>query len=182
MTRQVPARYPEDRSLQEDVGFWWVMHTKPNCEKIVAQYLIGRNIGYFMPTHKIKSRYGSWGRIRTVDAPLFKGYVCFALPHDELHLLYDSKKIVRIIAVEDQERFIRELESVSLAIEVCEDVSVRPGVLPGKRIRILAGPLSGVEGVVITRRGSSKLALSAHMFNQTVLVSLEPDTKLELLP
>jgi transcription antitermination factor NusG len=182
MSHEVPSRYPEDRSLWDDAGFWWVMHAKPNCEKIVAQYLLGRNISYYLPMYKKKSRYGSWGRIRTVNAPLFKGYICFALPHEEHHALYDSKKIVRIIQVEDQERFIRELESVSIAVDACEDVSVRPGVLPGKRIKILAGPMTGVEGVVITRRGSHKLALSAHMFNQTVLVTLHPDTKLELLP
>ena len=55
---KVPARFPEDRPLGEDLGSWWVMHIKPNCEKKVAAYLLNRNISYYFPLYKEKRTIG----------------------------------------------------------------------------------------------------------------------------
>ena len=75
----VIARYPEDRPLDEDLGDWWVMHVKPNCERQVATYLLNRNISYYLPLYQRKKKVGYWRRIRTIQAPLFSGYLCFAV-------------------------------------------------------------------------------------------------------
>ena len=46
---------------------------------------------------------------------------------------------------------------------------------------ILSGPLEGAVGVVLRKRTSKQLALSVEMFNQTVLVKLDPYTDVEIL-
>jgi transcription antitermination factor NusG len=177
----VKARYPEDRPLDDDLGAWWVMHVKPNCEKQVAKYLFNRNISYYLPLYERKTKVGYWGRIRTNIVPLFSGYLCFALDRERHNLLYDTKKLVRIIKVDDQERFVNELQAISRAIETGEDLHVKPGLVPGRRVLILSGPLEGTEGVVVHRRAERQLALSVQMFNQSVLVKLDPWTKIEPL-
>lgn len=179
--REVPTRYPEDRSLEDDLGNWWVLHIKPNCEKMVAAYLLSRNVSYYLPRYRQKSRVGSLKRFRIIEAPLFRGYLCFALAKENHNLLYGSKKLVRIIQVEDQERFVRELHAVAKAVETGDELVVQSGLIPGKRVVILSGPLEGTEGVIVRRRGERQLALSVQMFNQTVLVRLDPYTELEIL-
>ena len=178
---KVPPRFPEDRPLEADSGLWWVLHTKPNCEKMVATYLLNRGIGYYLPLFRKRSKYGNLGRIRTTESPLFNGYLCFALDKEDHHLLYDTKKFVRIIKVEDQKRFVTELEAVAGAIESEQELLVQPGLVPGKRVLLRSGPLEGTEGVVVTRRGLKQLALSVKMFNQTVMVRIDPLTKVEIL-
>lgn len=177
----IHARYPEDRPLDEDLGVWWVMHIKPNCEKMVATYLLGRNISYYLPLYKRKTRIGGLRKIREVETPLFSGYICFALDRDKHNLLYDTKKFVRIIKVEDQRRFVQELGQIVRAIDSGQDLLVRPGLVPGRRVLILSGPLEGTEGVIVRSRLERQLALSVQMFNQSVMVSLDPSTKLELI-
>jgi transcription antitermination factor NusG len=177
----VPPRYPEGRSLDEDIGFWWVLHTKPNCEKQMAAYLLNREISYYLPLYQKKTRFGNLKRIRTVEAPLFGGYLCFALDKQDHRKLYDTKKFVRIIPIDDQARFVDELQSVARAIETEPDLLVRPGLVPGRRIRVSSGPLEGIEGVIVQRRGDRQLALSVQMFNQTVVVKLDPLTRTEVL-
>jgi transcription antitermination factor NusG len=179
--QKIPARYPEERLLEEDLGLWWVLHTKPNCEKMVATYLLNRNIGYYLPLYRRKSRYGNLGRIRTTESPLFNGYLCFALDKQDHHLLYGSKKFVRIIKVEDQERFVQELQAVSRAVETGQDLLVQPRLVRGTRVLIVSGPLEGIEGLVVERRGEKQLALQVKMFNQTVIVKIDSLTKLEIL-
>jgi transcription antitermination factor NusG len=177
----VPARFPEDRDLEEDVGLWWVIHTKPNCEKQVATYLLNRGISYFLPLYLKKTRFGNLGRIRTSEVPLFTGYLCLALDRPQHTLLYDTKKFVRIIKVDDQESFVKELKGVAAAVKTEQDIQVRAGLVPGKRVLILDGPLEGTEGVVVKHRGERRLALSVHMFNQTMLVNLDPLTRVQLV-
>lgn len=177
----IPTRYPVDSPLDEDLGAWWVMHIKPNCEKKVASYLLNRKISYYLPLYKRRSRVGYLKRLRETEAPLFGGYLCFALDREKHFLLYDTQKLVRIIKVEDQEAFVRELNAVARAIETGEDLLVEPGLIPGKRVLILSGPLEGIEGVVVRRHRERQLALSVNMFNQSVLLTLDAGTKVETL-
>ena len=177
----VPSRFPFDRPLEEDLGSWWVLHVKPNCEKLVATYLLNREVGYYLPLYNRKERVGYYQRIRMSEVPLFRGYLCIALDKEKHGVLYDSKRYVRIIKVEDQERFVREIESVDKAVRTGKDLSARAGLTPGKRVLIVSGPLQGTEGVVVKRRRETQLSLSVTMFNQSVLVRLDPFTKVELL-
>lgn len=181
ITDIIPPRYPLERPIEEDLGLWWVMHIKPNCERQVATYLLNREISYYLPISKKTSRVGGLRRVRVTEIPLFSGYICFALDKEKHGLLYDTKKLVRILKVEDQERFVRELRSVAKAIESGAELSIENRLIPGRRVLILSGPLEGAEGVVVHRHKQSRLAVSVQMFNQSVLAKLDPDTELEIL-
>jgi len=178
-TESLPLRYPENRSLEADLGSWWVLHVKPNCENRIAAYLHNREVGYYLPMIPVTEKYGGLGRLRTTVKPLFRGYVCMALEERRHDLLFDTKKIVKVIRVENQEEFVKEMEAVSKALAGPSDLLVQPGLVPGKRVVILSGPLQGAEGVVVRRGSGAKLAISVTMFNQTVLVKLDRETKVE---
>ncbi len=175
----VISRYPEDRPLDDDLGLWWVLHVKPNCEKKMANYLLNRAVSYYLPILKQQVRFGNLRRIRRVEAPLFRGYLCFALEKEDHNLLYGTKKFVRIIEVKDQAGFVNELKAVARAIETQEHLHVWPGIVPGTKVMILSGPLSGFQGMLVQSRTEKELALSVKMFNQTVMVRLDPLTELE---
>jgi len=145
---------------------------------MIAAYLLKRNISYYFPLYEKHTRVGYFRRIRTNIVPLFRGYLCFALEKENHNLLYDTKKFVRIITVHDQESFVNELNAVAKAMKTGVELMVRPGVVPGKRVYIASGPLEGSEGVVVGGR-TKQLALSVQMFNQSVLLKLDPLTKLE---
>ena len=89
--------------------------------------------------------------------------------------------LVRIVEVDDQKRFVEELQAVAKAVEAGDDLLVESGLAPGKKVRVLSGPLEGTQGTIVKRRKERQLALSVHMFNQTVLVKLDLNTKVEIL-
>ncbi len=156
------------------------MHVKPNCEKQVATYLLNRNISYYLPLYERKTKYGYWGRIRTNIVPLFSGYLCFALDRERHACSTDTKKVVRIIKVDDQESFVKELEAIARAIETGElerearscarQASADPLRSSGRNRRSCSSKAYGAP-----------IGLSVKMFNQTVLVKLDPWTKIEPL-
>ena len=61
--------------------------------------------------------------------PLFRGYLCFALDKENHNLFYDTKKLVRIIKVDDQENFVKELAAVARAIETGEELLIQAGLV-----------------------------------------------------
>jgi hypothetical protein len=83
--------------------------------------------------------------------------------------------------VDDQLRFVKELQAIARAVETQDDLLVRGGLTPGRRILIVSVPMAGHEGVIVRQRGKRHLALSVKMFNQTVLVRLDLETMLEPL-
>ncbi len=175
----IVRRYPEDRPISEDKGRWWVIHTRTNCEKLIATYCRNREISYYIPLYRKKQRIGCFKRIRLIHMPLFRGYVCIALEKREHKLLYDSKKWVRLIKVHDQEQFVRELENIELTLTNNMDALVYPGLVAGRRVVVKSGPLTGVEGIFLKGKGGAQLGLRATLFNQSVHVLLDPYTRLE---
>ncbi len=178
---EVQARFPIDRPLDGDLGNWWVTHTKPNCEKKIAARLLDHGISYYLPLYTRKIKVGYLGRVRETVSPLFRGYLCFALEREKHNILYDTRNLVRVIKVPHQELFVKELNAVLKALVVGGNLSIRPGLVPGKRVLILSGPLEGTEGIIVERRGEKQLGLSVNMFNQTVFLKIDSATELTTL-
>lgn len=176
----IPSRYPEGKPLEEDLGLWWVIHSKPNREWKLARYLLNQGISYYMPLYDRKIRIGGL-REKITKAPLFKGYLCFALDREKHWRLYDTHDFARIIQITEQNSFVRELQSVSKVLAVEQDLLVKPGLLKGLRVVVTSGPLQGVEGIVVGRSSKGRFAITVEMFNRTVIVNVDPLTDLEIL-
>ena len=179
-SEDIPSRYPEGKPLEEDLGLWWVIHSKPNREWKLARYLLNQEISYYMPLCDRKIKIGRL-REKITKAPLFKGYLCFALNREKHWRLYDTHDFARIIQVKEQNSFVKELQSVSKVLEVEQDLLVKPGLLKGRRVVVTSGPLQGVEGIVVGRSNKGRFAITVEMFNRTVIVNVDPLTDLEIL-
>ncbi len=177
----IPSRFPEGKPLEEDAGLWWVLHSKPNREWKLANYLLHHEISYYMPIYDRKIRVGGFQRERTTKAPLFKGYLCFALDREKHWRLYDTHDFARIVEIKEQNSFVKELQSVSRALEADQDLLVKPGILKGRRVLVVSGPLQGVEGLIVGRSNKGRFAITVEMFNRTVIVNVDPFTDLEIM-
>lgn len=177
----IPSRFPGDLSLEDKLGLWWILHVRPNCEWKIARYLLRHDICYYFPLYNRKTRVGYLRRERITLAPLFRGYICFALHREKHSLLYDSRDFTRIIQIKNQEKFVRELEFVARAIKTEKDLLLKPGILKGRKVIVTSGQLQGVEGIIIGQSKKGRFAITVEMFNRTVIVNVDSLTDLELL-
>src|SRR5688572_30382597 len=79
----IPAQFPADLLSQPPVAQsdgagggesgWWLAHTLPRQEKVVATTLLSRRVAYYLPLVTRKSLVR--GRTRVTRIPLFPGYV-----------------------------------------------------------------------------------------------------------
>jgi transcription antitermination factor NusG len=170
MTNQMeiaPTRHP-DRPLNEATEPWWIAKVKPRQEKQLALDFYKDGIEYYLPLYpKNTPRPGTKHR-RIFHVPLFPGYISFAqeLPHN----IYTSGRVVNLIEVKHQQRFIRELNQIYYLLQGNAPVEPINDIIPeGTQVKIIHGPFSGVEGIVAKNSLPHRLILSVECLGRAVL-------------
>lgn len=149
---------------------WRVVHTRPRCEKKLAQYAETHGVVHYLPLRRETRIYQR--RKVTFDYPLFSGYLFAACTPDSLTTLLKSHQVVRTLEVIDQARLIFELDQIRRALTVDPTLGAHRMVQPGQTVRVKSGPFQGVEGRVVTVQGRTRVMLSVEMIGQAVMVDV----------
>lgn len=168
-----PLIWPQVESIRDFTGQWWVVHTKSRNEKALAHDLIRRKISYFLPM-SWKVRRKSRRTIRSL-LPLFGGYLFFCGQENDRIELLRTDRVANLIEVKDQQRLVRELQQIEQALKAGVPVTPHKYIREGQKCRVVAGPLLGLEGVVATTRGATRLVLQVDMLGQAASVEIDVD-------
>ena len=169
-----PISWPQEESIDNFTGQWWVAHTKSRNEKALAHDLISRQISYFLPmTWKIRRQKGR--KIRSL-LPLFNGYLFFCGSEPQRLETLRTHRIANLIEIKDQQKFLCELLKIQQAIKAGVPLEPHKYLETGQLCRVTAGPLAGLQGIVITTKGTAKLILQVDMLGQAASVEIDTDT------
>ena len=161
-SRQTGSSYP-----------WFALQVRVRHEFDVTVHLGGKGYEWFLPLYKQRKRWSD--RIKHVDAPLFPGYVfCRFNPNDRLPIL-KTPSVTQIVgysrvpvAVDENEiEAIRRLVTSGVPNFPCAYLEV------GSRVRIDAGALRGLEGILTDVKGKRRLVLSITLLQRSVAVEID---------
>ena len=158
---------------------WFVCHTKPRCEKKFAALLAMENFEHYLPLVQSVRHYGT--QVKKFTKPLFPGYVFTHVTPEKKTRLYQQDLLVRAMTVENEAVFLRQLADVKLICASGLEASLRPLLKKGTRVRVLGGPLKGLEGFVDDPANPRGIVVSVDVLQQGLLVHL-PLESLKLLP
>lgn len=168
-----PITWPEGKSISDFTGVWWVAHTKSRNEKALAQDLISSDINYFLPmSWRVRHQRGR--KIRSL-LPLFSGYLFFCGEENQRISLLKTNRVANLIEVKDQGKLVDELLQIAQALAAGADLRPHQYISAGKRCRVTAGPLSGLEGIVIRSKNGDYLVLQVDILGQATSVEIETD-------
>ena len=165
--------FPEDIELAEIPGQWWVAHTRSRAEKALAQMLCRWQIPYFLPLAERVTRRK--GRQLKSLLPIFSGYMFFCGTPDQRYAAMTSNKIAQVIEVHDQAGLVQELTQINRALKSGVPVDRYPNLTTGKRCRVVAGPLAGLEGVLLRKKNCLRLLLEVRILGQAAAVEIDAD-------
>jgi transcriptional antiterminator RfaH len=175
-----PALFPEDlfdswTDTSSDRQ-WWALYTKARQEKALARHLFNLEIPFYLPLvpHEHLTRRK---RVRSY-LPLFSGYIFLYGTTEERISALTSNRISRVLTVEDESLLVRDLHQLRRLIESDAPVTIEQRLTEGDRVRIKSGAIEGVEGVVISRRGRTRLLVAVTFLQQGVSMEIE-DFQLE---
>ena len=158
---------------------WLVCHTRPRCEKKFAALLAAESCEHYLPLVESVRRYGR--KTKRFTKPLFTGYVFARVPPAKRARLYQQDLLARLIAVEDEAKFLRQLADVRAIVASGFELSLMPLFTKGRRVKIVGGPLHGLEGFVDDPSNPQGVVLSVDVLQQGLLVRI-PAEQLQPLP
>jgi transcription antitermination factor NusG len=158
-----------------DDYYWLVCHTKPRCEKKFAALMAAEKFEHYLAL----SRYAQ--QTKKFMKPLFPGYVFARVPIEHKTRIYQQDLLARAIIVEDEAKFLRQLADVKAIVASGFELSVMPLVTKGRRVKIVGGPLHGLEGLVDNPANPRGIVLSVDVLQQGLLVKV-PVENLVVLP
>jgi len=158
---------------------WLVCHTKARCEKKFAALLSAEKIEHYLPLMQSVRRYAQ--QTKRFTKPLFPGYVFACVSPAKRPRLFQQDLLARAIEVEDEATFLRQLSDVKTIVASGLELSILPLLTKGRRVKIIGGPLHGLEGYVDNPSNPEGIVLSVDVLQQGLLVKM-PAASLQALP
>lgn len=165
-----PKQLLEDPGAWSSTLAWWVLHTKPRQEKALARYLLSQDIPFYLPLVKKTTV-----RRRHIDSrvPLLAGYLFLCGDEHQRLASLKTNRVVHVLEVAEPERLVNDLRQLQRLIESDAPLTPERRLARGDRIRVCRGPLAGLEGVVLTRRGRRRLLIAVDLLQQGASVEIE---------
>ena len=163
--------------LQTDEPAWYAVWLRSNYEHAVNRQLSAKGFEPFLPeVHTWSKRLGAR---RPVRLPMFPGYLFVRASLDK-HRYIDLLKVQGVVRVlEDGWTRLTPVPDVEIdAIQQIAAAGVM--VFPcahlrgGERVRVLEGPLTGVEGIFVHDKPSKgRLVVSVDMLGRSIAVEMD---------
>jgi transcription antitermination factor NusG len=151
---------------------WWAMYTLARREKELMRRLRSLEVPYYAPlVHKRTRSPG--GRVRESYVPLFPSYVFVCGGEPQRYQALATNCVSRCLAVPDPAQLAGDLRQIQRLIELDAPLTVEARIEPGRRVRVRSGPMAGLEGTVLKRRGRDWLVVAVEFLQQGASVLLE---------
>jgi transcriptional antiterminator NusG len=117
------------------------------------------------------------GRIREVEAPLFPGYLFCRFDFGVGPRIVTTPGFVRVVGFGKTPTPVEasEIRAVQTMIQSGLLVEPHPFLRIGQRVRLLDGPLSGLEGILVRIKNSHRLVVSVTLLQRSLAVEIETD-------
>jgi transcription antitermination factor NusG len=153
---------------------WYACHTRPRCEKKFAALLAAGGFEHYLPLVTSVRRYPR--ETKRFTKPLFAGYVFARVADASKARIYEQELIARAIPVDDEARFLRQIEDVRKIVASGSELTVVPLLTLGRRVRVLGGPLHGLEGLVDDPSNPAGIVISVDVLRQGLLIRVPAES------
>ncbi len=151
---------------------WYVLHVKPRTEKLVNDHLALMRVFHYLPLVRKEKRVQRRKVVRHI--PVFPGYVFSRLFPEERMTVIRTQHIVRTIEVSDPRRMIHQLRQVEHACRLPADLRLVESFVAGEYVKVVSGPLRGLEGQVLRRGAATSIVLTVDILGRAIEATVSP--------
>jgi len=154
---------------------WYALYTRSRFEKKLLCELAARDVEVFLPMREVISRWKD--RKKKIWVPLFPGYI-FVNHVDTPENRY------RVLNIPGAVRFVdacgranpvpeEQIMAIRRFLEASLSIDPYPYIKIGTQVEVIAGPLNGVKGMLIKKRGKFRFVLQVDMIKQAISVEID---------
>jgi len=152
---------------------WYAAYTCSRHEKRVAEQLEERGIEHFLPLYRSVRRWKD--RKKELELVLFPGYVFVRLDLADRLRVLQLPGVVRFVSFNGQPASLPgdDIEGLRNGLSHRLVAEHHPFLNVGRRVRVVSGPLSGAQGILVRRRNDSRLVISVEAIMRSVAVEID---------
>jgi len=152
---------------------WFAVYTNSRHEKCVARHFDERQIENFLPLYQKLYHWKKRNSVR-VELPLFPNYVfVHTRPQQRTSVL--AVPGVRGMVGRGQVASAlpeAEIESLRTGLEV-RKFEPHPYLIAGERVRIIAGSMEGMEGILLRKKNAMRVVLTLDLIRRSLAVEVD---------
>jgi len=151
---------------------WIAVYTKSRHEQIVVNELNKKNIESYCPMFKERRQWSD--RKKWVHFPLFRSYVFANIEINENIYVLQTIGVSKIVKFQEKISIIPDqvIDNIKNIIEGGYNVEQADYFIKGDEVRIVSGPLKGLDGVVLDLRGANKIIIKIEAIQQAFSVKI----------
>jgi transcription antitermination factor NusG len=154
------------------VSRWYAAYTCTNHERRVAQQLAERQVENFLPLYRSVRHWKD--RRKELQLALFPSYVFVRMDVANRLRVLQLPGVVNLVSFGGLPAALPDSEIEGLRNGLMSDgrVESHPYLAAGRRVRIVDGPFSGIEGVIVRRRDKLRVVLSISLIQRSVAIEV----------
>jgi len=151
---------------------WIAVYTKSRHEQIVVNELSKKNIESYCPMFKERRQWSD--RKKWVHFPLFRSYVFANIEINENIYVLQTIGVNKIVKFQEKISIIPDqvIDNIKNIIEGGYNVEQTDYFIKGDEVRVVSGPLKGLDGVVLDLRGANKIIIKIEAIQQAFSVEI----------
>ena len=152
---------------------WFVVRTKPRCEKKIAQYSLKHKINYYLP-QKDSIRIYKHRKVKFTK-PLFSGYIFVRCSLKQRDSLIITGHTAYFLHIPDEYELLGELMQIYSGKQKGAEFKEAQFLEKGIRVKIMSGPFQDLTGVVENQNDVKEVILQVNLLKQAVSVTVSSD-------
>ncbi len=152
---------------------WYAAYTCANHEKRVAEQLSARGVSHFLPLYTSVRQWKD--RRVTLQLPLFAGYVFVRMALRDRLQVQQIPGVARLVGFNGLPTALcdEEIEMVRMGLESGVCVQPHAFLTLGQRVRVINGPMAGLQGILKRRKGLARLVVSVEVIQRAIAVEID---------
>ena len=151
---------------------WFALYTKVRLERMTAAALRSSGFEEFCPLRRTRQRWSD--RIKERAIPLFSRYIFCRFNLQDRQQVITTPGVEYIVGIGKIPVPVHDAEIAALeAVMKTGTAQPWPYLQTGQWIRIEAGALAGLEGILVDFRGSRRLITSVTFLQHSVAVEID---------
>ena len=152
---------------------WRALYTRHRHEKSVARALTAKGFTVFLPLYLAPRRWKD--RTKVVSFPLFSCYVFINGGLDRHFDIVTTAGVHGFVCCGGFPAVIplQEIDGIRRVIERSVKIEPHPFMKCGDRVRVKAGPLEGIEGILARKKKFSRLVLTVELLGKSAAVEVD---------
>ncbi len=152
---------------------WYALRVREKMREIAEERLVPFVADMFSPT---VSEVRQWSdRKKVIRVPVFAGYLFARFDVDKRMNVLKVLGVIDLVRIgarpAEVDRY--EIDALRRAFTAALPVEPLPSLVQGQAVRVIAGPMRGVEGTLALVKSELKLVLAVTMMNRSVAVEID---------